>query len=153
VGKSSLINKLLGGSVIKTGDIGSYSGRGKHITTSRQMYFLENGGIVVDNPGMREVGMTDVSRGINISFDEISVLAQKCKYTNCTHTREPGCEVIKAVKSGKLDEEKYSNFISLKKETKYYEMNSIEKKEKDRQFGKFIKGIKKELKNSGHKNQ
>lgn len=146
VGKSSLINKLLGENTIRTGDISSYSGRGKHITTSRQMYFLENGGIVIDNPGMREVGMTDVSKGIEVSFEEIFTLAKKCKFTDCTHISEPGCEVINAVKSGKLDEEKRSNYINLKKEAKYYGMNSVEKREKDRQFGKFKKRAKKDLK-------
>jgi len=153
VGKSSLINKLIGNpptggadnGAIKTGEISSYSGKGKHITTARQMYFLENGGIVIDNPGMREVGVAEANQGIDVFFDEIAALAQKCKYADCAHTHEPGCEVIKAVKSGKLDKEKYSNYINLKKEAEYYEMSDIEKREKDRRFGKFIKKAKKEL--------
>lgn len=153
VGKSSLINELLGENAIKTGDISSYSGRGKHITTVRQMYFLKNGGIVIDNPGIREVGMADVSRGVDAFFEEIAALAQKCKFIDCTHTREPGCAVIHAVKSGKLDEGKYSNYINLKKEAEYYEMNEVEKREKDREFGKFVKKAKKELKDFGHKNR
>jgi ribosome biogenesis GTPase len=146
VGKSSLINKLLGESIIKTDDISSYSNRGKHITTNREMYFLENKGIVIDNPGMREVGITDASAGIDSLFDEIIELGKKCKYVDCTHTHEPGCEVINAVKSGKLDEAKYSNYVNLKKEAEYYEMSEFEKKEKDRNFGKFIKKAKKEFK-------
>lgn len=151
VGKSSLINKLLGESAIKTGDIGHYSNRGKHITTVRQMYFLKDGGVVIDNPGLREVGMADVSRGVDSFFDEITALAQKCKYADCTHIHEPGCEVISAVKSGKLKEEKYSNYLNLKKEAEHYAMNDIEKREKDRQFGKFIKKTKEELKDFRHK--
>ncbi|OGZ26783.1 MAG: ribosome small subunit-dependent GTPase A [Candidatus Nealsonbacteria bacterium RIFOXYB1_FULL_40_15] len=146
VGKSSLINKLIGEKIIKTEDISSYSGRGKHATTSRQMYFLDNGGIVIDNPGIREVGMTDVGQGINITFSEIAALAQKCRYTDCAHTNEPGCEVIKAVKSGRLDKEKYSNYINLRKEAEYYEMSDVERREKDRQFGKFVKNAIKDLK-------
>ena len=152
VGKSSLINKLIGKDIIKTDDISSYSGRGKHVTTSRQMYFLDNGGIVIDNPGIREVGMTDTGQGIDMIFDEIAILAQKCRYADCTHTHEPGCEVIKAVKSGKLDKEKYSNYVNLKKEVEYYEMNDVEKKEKDRQFGKFVKNTIKDLKKYRSKN-
>jgi len=152
VGKSSLINSLLGESIIKTENISSYSGRGKHITTNRQMYFLENGGIVIDNPGIREVGLADAAGGIDSFFDEITVLSQKCKYVDCTHTHEPGCEVLAAVKSGKLDEKKYSNYINLKKEAEYYQMTDIEKREKDSQFGKFVKKAKKELKNFGYKN-
>ena len=146
VGKSSLINKLLGQMTIKTGDVSSYSGRGKHVTTARQMYFLENGGMVIDNPGIREVGMANVGKGIDSFFDEITALAQKCKYADCMHTHEPCCAVINAVKSGKLDKEKYSNYVSLKKEVEYYEMSDVEKREKDRQFGKFVKKAKKDFK-------
>ena len=148
VGKSSLINKLIGKNIIKTENINLRTGRGKHVTTNREMYFLRNGGIVIDNPGMREVGMTDTSIGIDSLFDEIITLAKKCKYVDCTHTHEPGCEVLSALKSGELDESKYSNYISLKKEAGYYKMTELEKREKDRQFGKFIKKAKEQLKNT-----
>ena len=176
VGKSSLINKLLQTSEIKTGDISSYSGRGKHITTRRQMYFLPGdpdataptsrpevgvgtgaghdatvgaGGMVIDNPGIREVGMTDVGKGIDALFNEITALAQKCKYVDCTHTHEPDCAVLHALNSGKLDESRYSNYVNLKKEAEYYKLNDMERREKDRRFGKFVKKAKKELKDSG----
>jgi ribosome biogenesis GTPase / thiamine phosphate phosphatase len=152
VGKSSLINELLGSASIKTEGISFYSGRGKHITTRREMYFLKNGGIVIDNPGMREVGITDMRVGIDNLFDEITALAKKCKYIDCAHIHEPGCEVLIALKSGKLDESRYSNYINLRKEAGHYEMTEFEKREKDRQFGKFVKNAKKELKNYGHKN-
>ena len=150
VGKSSLINKLLGDNVIKTEKIGSRSGRGKHATTTREMYFLDNGSIVIDNPGMREVGITATSVGIDTLFDEITVLAEYCKFVDCTHTNEPGCQVLGAMKSGKLDAEKYSNFINLKKEAEYYEMTELDKREKDRQFGKIIKTYKKQFKRNEH---
>ena len=146
VGKSSLVNKLLGENIIKTENISLSTGKGKHTTTNREMYFLENGGIVIDNPGMREVGMTNTGAGINDSFDEITVLAKKCRYADCAHVHEPDCEVLSALKSGKLDESKYSNYVNLKKEAEYYEMTELEKREKDRQFGKFIKTAKKQLK-------
>ncbi|MCK9378779.1 MAG: ribosome small subunit-dependent GTPase A, partial [Candidatus Moranbacteria bacterium] len=161
VGKSSLINKLLGKEDIKTGDISSYSDRGKHVTTNREMYFLparrslgaggESGGILIDNPGIREVGITDASAEINSVFDEIVILAKKCKYVDCTHTHEPDCEVLKALKDETLDEDKYSNYISLKKEAEYLEMSQSEKREKNRQFGKFIKKAKKDFSKFGHK--
>lgn len=151
VGKSSLVNKLLGQDVIKTENISSYSNRGKHITTNRQMYFLQNGGIVVDNPGIREVGITLMDSGVNNFFDEINTLSRKCKYVDCTHTHEPGCEVLMAVKLGELDEEKYSNYINLKREAEYLETTHIEKKKKEHQFGKFIKRAKKEFKKFGYK--
>lgn len=147
VGKSSLINKLLDDSAVKIGDISSYSGRGKHITTARQMYFLQNGGIVIDNPGMREVSVAEAGRGVDVSFDEISIAARGCRYADCTHTHEPGCKVRYAVESGTIDKQKYLNYINLKKEAEYYKMDDVEKKEKDRRFGKFLKNAKKELRN------
>ncbi len=161
VGKSSLINKLLGNDNIKIGDISSYSDRGKHVTTGREMYFLparqslgaggESGGIVIDNPGIREVGMTDLDAGIDSLFDEITILAENCKYADCTHMHEPGCEVLRALNDGVLDKDRYTNYINLKKEIKHFDMSQSEKRKKDRSFGKFIKKAKKELKNSGHK--
>jgi ribosome biogenesis GTPase / thiamine phosphate phosphatase len=152
VGKSSLINKLLGENAIKTGEISSYSGRGKHVTTGRQMYFLENGGIVIDNPGVREVGMADAAEGIDAVFEDITAVPRGCKFANCTHTHEPGCEVRNAVEAGQLDREKYANYINLKKEAAYEEMSDLEKREKDRNFGKYVKRVKDDLKKIGRKN-
>ncbi|HPN54990.1 MAG TPA: ribosome small subunit-dependent GTPase A [Candidatus Moranbacteria bacterium] len=151
VGKSSLINKLLGEEIIKTKDIGAASGRGRHTTTGREMYFLSDGGIVIDNPGVREVGMTDAGAGVDNLFDEITALAKNCKFVDCTHTQEPGCKVLEALESGQLDRNRYANYISLKKETEYFEMSDFEKKEKDRRFGKFVKTMKKGLRETGHK--
>ena len=145
VGKSSLINKLLGKDLIKTEGISAYSGRGKHMTTSREMYFLQSGGIVIDNPGMREVGMTNANSGLSDTFNEIVSLAQNCKYADCTHTHEPGCGVLSALRSGKLDEDKYSNYIGLKKEAGYYELSQLKKREKDKKFGKFVSKALKQL--------
>jgi len=139
VGKSSLINKLLKKSEIKTGEISDSTGRGKHTTTAREMYFLENGGIVVDNPGMREVGVADAGGGIENVFDEIKLLSRGCRYADCTHTHEPGCAVLGAIKDKNIDEGRYENYIKLRKEDEYYKMTSLEKREKDRKFGKFVK--------------
>ncbi|MDD4531260.1 MAG: ribosome small subunit-dependent GTPase A [Candidatus Pacebacteria bacterium] len=146
VGKSSLINKLIGEDAIKTGEISGYSGKGKHTTTSREMYFLKSGGIVIDNPGIREVGVADVSSGIEDLFEDIIELGKGCRYNDCTHVSEPGCVVLEAVKEGKIDEERYNNYINIKKESDYYEMSDLEKREKDRNFGKFIKRAKEDLK-------
>lgn len=152
VGKSSLINKLIGEQIIETKNISSYSDRGKHTTTGRQMYFLDNGGIVIDNPGIREVGMADVGEGIDNFFEEITSLGRKCKYIDCTHTNEPGCIVLDAIKSGIIDEEKYSNYTNLKKEAEYYDMSDMAKRQKSKDFGKFVDKAKKELKDFGYDN-
>lgn len=151
VGKSSLINNLIGQTRIKTEDIGERTGRGKHVTTSREMYIIENGGILIDNPGMREIGITDANTGLASVFNEIAELAKKCKFKDCTHTNEPGCEVLNALKSGKLPEEKYSNYIHMNKEIKYYIMSKVEKRKKDRKTGEFLKKAKKDLKKFKHK--
>lgn len=143
VGKSSLINGLIGNDNIKTGDISSYSERGRHITTKRKMYFLESGGIVIDNPGIRGIGVMD--NKIEESFDEIIELAKNCKYSDCTHTNERDCAVLKSLKQGALDKSKYNNYINLKKETEFYEMSTLEKRKKDKNFGRFIKKAKKDL--------
>lgn len=146
IGKSSLINKLLGEVKIKTKEISASTHKGKHTTTTREMYFLENGGIVIDNPGTREVGIAGASTGIDNIFDEIVVLAKNCKYADCTHTQESDCAVLEAIRTKKLDEGKYLNYIKLKKEVEYYEMTDIEKRGKDRKFGKFIKNSLDQLK-------
>lgn len=145
VGKSSLINKLLEKNAIETKDIRFKTQKGRHTTTSREMYFLKNGGIVIDNPGMREVGMTNTNDGVDNVFDEITKLSKKCKFVDCSHISEPGCNVLSALESGELNTEKYNNYINLKKEAEFYEMTEVEKNEKDYQFGKFIKKAKKEI--------
>ena len=145
VGKSSLINKLLVTNAIETGDINLETGRGKHTTTVRQMYFLKNGAIVIDNPGMREVGMTNATGGVEDTFNEIIELAKTCKFVDCAHVSEPACGVLKALESGELNRDKYENYINLKKEAEHYEMTEVERNEKDYKFGKFIKKAKKEI--------
>lgn len=151
VGKSSLINQLIGGDTIKVGDIGVHAGRGKHVTTAREMYFLENGGMVIDNPGMREIGMIEADAGVKDAFDDIIALALQCRFSDCTHAEEPGCAVAGAVRSGALSSERYANYMSLKKETGYFGMTEREKKNKSRQFGKFIRKAQEDLKRFKHK--
>jgi ribosome biogenesis GTPase len=145
VGKSSLINKLLNAKRIKTAEISNSVGRGRHTTTSREMYFLDNGAIVIDNPGMREVGIADSETGVNDVFSEIIALAKKCKFSNCAHKNEPGCAVQKAIKGKTLDENKFHNYLKLKKEDEYLAMSDFEKRDKKRKFGKFIKKAKEEI--------
>lgn len=146
VGKSTLINRLLRRDEILTREMGLITGKGRHTTTKRQMYFLENGGLVVDNPGTREVGIADPDTGIELVFDEISRLSRDCRFSNCTHIHELGCAVLKAVEEGRLSNDKYINFIKLKSEAEFYKMTNVERKEKDKKFGKFIKKAKNALK-------
>lgn len=147
VGKSSLINKLLGTDLIRTREISMASGRGRHSTTTRQVYILKNGGIVIDNPGIREVGIADAVSGVEGVFGEIAAAAQECRYADCTHTHEPGCAVREAVGDKRIDGQKFAHYKKLKKETEYYAMTDYEKRTKDRKFGKFIKKVVTQLKN------
>ncbi len=151
VGKSSLVNALLGEERIKVGSIGEHSERGKHTTTARSLYVLGGGGIVIDNPGMREVGIADTEEGVVDLFDDIVLLALDCKFADCTHLKEPGCRVRAAVEQGVLDEARYQHFIALQREAEFFTLSERDKKEKERNFGKFIKKAKQSLKRSGHK--
>jgi ribosome biogenesis GTPase len=139
VGKSTIINVLTKREVAKTGDIGEGTGRGKHTTTHREIYFLTSGGILIDNPGMREVGLGDAEQGFNATFDDIKELELQCKFPDCTHIHEPGCAVKKAVNDGLLDQEKYENFLQINKEIEHYDMTDYEKRDKDRKFSKHLK--------------
>lgn len=147
VGKSSLINKLLRKNEIKTREMGLVTGKGRHTTTTREIYFLENGGLVVDNPGTREVGITDSDAGIKMVFNDINNLSQECRYSDCTHIHEPGCTILKALEEKKLDKDKYDNYIKLKKESNFNKMTYWEKRIKDRKFGQLIKKYQDKFKN------
>lgn len=138
VGKSSLINKLLGKNVLATKNISLSTKKGKHTTTHRELFVLENGAFVIDNPGMREVGLTDAGIGIEKVFDEIVGLSQQCRFSDCSHTHESGCNVLAAVKTDKLDSAKYENYVKMKKEADFYALSSREKRQKDRKFGKMV---------------
>lgn len=146
VGKSTLINRLLGEDAIKTGEISGHTGKGKHTTTARHMHFLPDRGMLIDNPGMREVGMTDARAGLDDTFVEITALAGRCRFADCTHVHEPGCAVREAVVRGELTGGRFDNYLKLSREAEYYKMTSLEKRRKDRDFGRFVKTAKKDLK-------
>lgn len=145
VGKSTLINQLIGRELQDTQAV-SGSGEGKHTTVRRELLLLESGALVIDNPGMREFGILSSEDDIDDSFADIARLATQCRYRDCSHTSEPRCAVIAAVESGDISEEHYENYLKLKQESEFYEMSYAEKRKKDRDFGKFIKSAKKNLK-------
>jgi ribosome biogenesis GTPase len=147
VGKSSIINKLLEHDQIATGLIGEKSDRGRHTTTSRQMYFTKSGGIIIDNPGSREVGVADANSGVEEVFSDIEALASKCKFADCKHNKEPGCEIQVAIKAGIIDAQRYENYQKMQKETEHHQLTGYEKRQKNKKFGKYIKTAKKDLKN------
>lgn len=147
VGKSTLINTLAGNIVMETGDISKSIDRGKHVTSHRELIVLENG-ILIDNPGMREVGITNISDALEMTFDEISSLAKDCKYADCTHTNESGCAVLLAMENEELDPDSYSNFMKMEKERMHFESDAKERKKKDKDLGKMIKSVQKLRRNN-----
>ncbi|MCP4977123.1 MAG: ribosome small subunit-dependent GTPase A [Maribacter sp.] len=146
VGKSTLLNSLLGELQMKTGEISSSVNKGKHVTSHRELLVLKSGGIMIDNPGMREVGIADTSRGLETTFETIVEYAENCRFKDCTHTHEKDCAVLTAIKIGEIDEDAYSNFLKMEKEKMHFESDAIERKKKDKDFGKMIKNVKKQRK-------
>jgi ribosome biogenesis GTPase len=143
VGKSTILNKLVGNEVFTTNSVREKSGKGRHTTTRRQLVILDNGAIFVDTPGMRELGMLGFSLGIDQGFSDIAAIAKRCRFTDCTHTIENECAVLKSVSAGELTTERYESYLKLMRESKYYEMTYIEKRKKDKEFGKMVKNYMK----------
>ena len=123
VGKSTLINKLTGKDSLATREVGSED-KGRHTTTRRELITLANGAFVIDTPGMREIGMWDNNDGIDTAFSDIDELSHACKYSDCTHTSEPGCAVLKALSDGTLDAARLESYRKLKSENEYTADNS-----------------------------
>jgi ribosome biogenesis GTPase len=145
VGKSTLINNLLKKNILKTGQISLSTNKGRHVTDHRELLVLENGGIIIDTPGMRELGIADSANGLEITFDFIVSLSQKCRFKDCTHTNEVGCSVIAAVDNGEIDKDSYENYLKLQREKAHYESTIAEKRKKDKVFGKLIKNYFKDI--------
>lgn len=145
VGKSTLLNNLSGRTIMRTNTISQSTNKGRHVTSHRELIILENGGILVDNPGMREVGIADTTSGLEITFDKIVSLSQNCKFKDCTHTRETGCSILEAVEKGDIDKNSYENYLKLEREKAHFELTVVEKRKKDKELGKIIKNYKKDM--------
>jgi ribosome biogenesis GTPase len=128
---------------MKTGAISQSTNKGVHTTTHRQLFLLNNGSIIIDNPGMREVGITDSTIGVEITFDKITELAQDCYFSDCTHIHEKDCAVLNAVENRNLDKAIYDNYIKMKKEQSRLLTTLIAKRKQDKAFGKMIKNVMK----------
>jgi ribosome biogenesis GTPase / thiamine phosphate phosphatase len=146
VGKSTLINNLLKKNILQTGQISHSTNKGRHITDHRELFILGNGGIIIDTPGMRELGMTDSEMGIKTTFQEIYDLSLKCKFPDCKHINETGCAVIEALNNGTIDKDSYDNYQKIKKEQERFQTTIAERRKKDKEFGKMVKNFKKDMK-------
>ena len=146
VGKSTLINQLIGQAIMETGTV-SGTGEGRHTTVRRELIRLEGGALVIDNPGMREFGLLGAESGIASNYAAITALATQCRYQDCSHTGEPDCAVLAAVAANEISQESLDSFLKLKKETSFNDMSYAEKRKKERVFGRFMKSVKKDLRN------
>lgn len=145
VGKSTLMNNLSSKNIMRTDTISKSTNKGRHVTSHRELIVLDNGGILVDNPGMREVGIVDTSNGLETTFDNISRFSRNCKFKDCTHTHETGCSVLAAVEKGEIDKKSYENYLKMEKEKAHFESSIVEKRKKEKDFGKMMKNYKKDM--------
>ena len=144
VGKTTLVNNLIGDdSAFKTAAVRQRDDKGRHTTSRRQMIVLKSGAILIDTPGMRELGAFYVESGIESTFSEIAELAKRCRFADCSHAQEAGCAVLEALGRGAIDAKQYENFLRMVKESRYYAMSYQDKRNKDKNFGKMVKSVKK----------
>lgn len=146
VGKSSVINCLLENELLETRHISESTQKGRHTTTHRELLVLPNQSIVIDTPGMRELGMTTHTEGIEKTYDNIGELAQNCRFADCSHQDEKGCAVTEAVKNGSLAEDVYENYLKLKREQEHFSSTVFEKRRKGKEFSKMAKEVVKNRK-------
>ena len=119
VGKSTLVNRLAGEETMLTSAVREDDSRGRHTTTHRQLILLPDGAMLIDTPGMRELGMWDVSEGLGTSFADVEAFLGQCRFADCRHETEPGCRVKEALATGELSEERWESYLKLKKEALY----------------------------------
>lgn len=143
VGKTTLLNSIMGNEAFETRPVSKIQSKGRHTTTSRQLVRLESGAMIIDTPGMRELGSMSVDDGLDETFSEILELSRVCKFANCSHTNEKGCAILAAIKAGSLSEQRYRNYLKMKKESEFNQMSYLEKRNKDKSFGKLIKSTMK----------
>lgn len=146
VGKTTILNHLAGRGSFATAPVRDYDGKGRHTTARRQLILLDSGAMLIDTPGMRELGAIGMSDGIDGSFADIVALAAGCRFTDCTHTQEAGCALQAAVERGDLDRGRYENYLQLTRESAFHEMSYLERRKKDREFGRMIKSAMKHRK-------
>ena len=139
VGKSTLVNTLYGDNVMKTSDIREEDSRGRHTTTSRNLIMLPNGAMIIDTPGMRELGMWNAENGINKTFQDIEQYMGMCKFSDCTHTNEPGCKILEAIVNGEIDQERFEQYLKLQKESRYNTDSNQYLQEKKNKFKEISK--------------
>jgi ribosome biogenesis GTPase len=139
VGKSTLVNTLLGEYRQSTADIREYDDKGRHTTTRRSLIALDSGGVILDTPGMREIQLADCKVGIAATFSDIVIFSEQCKFSDCQHQNEPGCAVQEAIKSGEIDQRRLNNYLKLLREESLNSASRFERRANDKALSKFCK--------------
>lgn len=144
-GKSTLINALFGTGLQVVGDVRVADDKGRHTTTSRQLFRLPEGGLVIDTPGLRAIGLIESEPGVRTAFYEVEELSRECRFKDCRHLAEPGCAVRQAVEDGRLDRARYENYLTLMKESQSQEMRASpgSSKKQGRRMANMLSEVKK----------
>src|SRR5688500_15191647 len=153
VGKSTIVNRLVGYDLLRTQDVRITDSRGRHTSTTRQMVLLESGGVLIDTPGMRELQLWDAGDSLGAVFADVAELAAHCRFRDCTHRREPGCAVRAAVTAGELPDDRLENYLKLASEREHQARQQDERAllEDKRKSKMMSKALNKHLKNKGAK--
>ncbi|MFV0553367.1 MAG: ribosome small subunit-dependent GTPase A [Mangrovibacterium sp.] len=142
VGKSSLVNALIGAENLATSEISESTGKGRHTSVRREIIELNNQAVLIDTPGVREFGITAFSSESAAELFSLEEAVKECKYADCTHTSEPGCAVLQALADGMIDEPAYESFLKLQREAWHYQAMEHEKRQKGKDLGRLIKDMK-----------
>lgn len=147
VGKSALINKLCGFELMKTGELRHGDLKGRHTTTRKELIVLSTGAILIDSPGIKELQLWGSEESLSNSFEDITQIAEHCRFKDCSHSGEPGCAVQAALSSGELEHRRFENYLDMKKELRYLDSKKdirsvLEEKAKWKKFSKMVKNMK-----------
>jgi len=142
VGKSTLLNTLLGRPLAATSEIREQDKKGRHTTTHRELHILPCGGLLIDVPGMRELRVAEIDKSIGTVFEDIELLAEQCRFTDCRHETEPGCAVLRAINDNEIDSRRLANYKKLLRENAMATATLAEKRAQGRDFAKVVKEVK-----------
>ncbi|URN96290.1 MAG: ribosome small subunit-dependent GTPase A [Candidatus Pristimantibacillus lignocellulolyticus] len=150
VGKSTLINRILGEEIQRVNEVREGDDRGKHTTTHRQLLLIPEGGIIMDTPGMRELQLWDADDGVTSTFEDVDNLIAQCRFNDCNHNNEPGCAINAALSSGELAQSRYNNYLKMNRELAYINSKASDnlkhvQKSKGKQISMFLKSKNKEI--------
>ncbi len=145
VGKSTIINRLIGSDILAVNETREQDSRGRHTTSRRELIVLPNGGLLIDTPGMKELHLWETNEGVDEVFDDIENTASGCYFSNCTHINEIKCAVLAAVQNGEISPERYQSYLKLEQEAIYLASSYLERRRNEEKTGRNFKKLKQEV--------